>query len=494
MWNEKLMQQTLLQKVIKYNKKYNMLQEGDGVLVGLSGGADSVCLLYILKDLAEKLHFSLYALHVNHGIRGTAADADEQFVTDLCSKLNVPFISIKEDIVDYAKKNRVSLEEGGRIVRYAALERVKQEWGCNKIALAHHANDSAETMLFHLFRGGKLAGLAGIPPVRGSIIRPLLCCGRKEIETWLKERNISYCTDASNFSEDYTRNKIRHRMITYAEEEINPKTVLHMQQTAEYIRQVKEFVEEETKRLFEKAVQKKQNVYCVSIPVLSEASLFLQQQLIYQLLGELGGLKDVTELHVTQVLSLMEKQSGRCVNLAGGILAEHSYDTVLLWKKQEEKEEPERLVNIPGQYVITLPMKVASHIKDEVECFAESCRDLTEYSEAFLVFSVFPYVNTMKIPKNRYTKWMDYDKIKDAIILRKRQPGDMFSLKNGTKTIKTFFIDEKIPKEERNQITLVACGKEILWIPGMRGSEAYPVGEQTKNILQIELKPKEYLY
>lgn len=488
------MQQTLLQKVTEYNKKYSMLQEGDRVLVGLSGGADSVCLLYVLKELEEKLHFSVYALHVNHGIRGMEADADEQFVADLCSKLGVPFISIKEDIVDYAEKNRVSLEEGGRIVRYAAFERMKQEWGCTKIALAHHANDSAETMLFHLFRGGKLAGLAGIPPVRGSIIRPLLCCSRKEIEAWLEERNISYCTDASNFSEDYTRNKIRHRMIAYAEEEINPKTVLHMQQTAEYMRQVKEFVEEETQKLFGKAVQKKKDTYCIFVSVLSEAPFFLQQQLIYQLLGELGGLKDVTELHVTQVLSLMEKQSGRCVDLAGGILAERSYDKLLIRRKQEAETEQEVLVDIPGQYAITLPMEIALRMSYDIASSLDVCEDFAENSDAFLIFSVFPYVNTMKIPKNRYTKWMDYDKIKDAIILRKRQSGDVLSLKNGTKMLKAFFIDEKIPKEERNQITLVACGKEILWIPGMRGSEAYLVEEQTKNILQIELKPKGYLY
>ena len=481
------MQQTLLQKVTEYNKKYSMLQEGDKVLVGLSGGADSVCLLYVLKELAEKVHFSVYALHVNHGIRGKDADADEQFATKLCAELGVKFVSIKEDIPDYSEKNRVSLEEGGRIVRYAAFERVKKEWGCTKIALAHHANDSAETMLFHLFRGGKLAGLAGIPPVRGDIIRPLLCCSRKEIEAWLEERNISYCTDTSNFSEEYTRNKIRHRMIAYAEEEINSKTVLHIQQTAEYMRQVKEFVEAETIRLFGKAVQKKKDMYCIAVSILSEAPLFLQQQLIYQLLGEIGGLKDVTELHVTQVLSLMEKQSGRCVDLAGGILAERSYDRILLGRKQETEAEQEILVEIPGCYAITLPGEFALRVSSNTVSSVDACKVFSENSSFFLVFSVFPYVNTMKIPKNRYTKWFDYDKIKDAIILRKRQSGDVLSFPNGTKTVKAFFVDEKIPKEERNQITLVACGKEILWIPGMRSSEAYLVQETTKNILQIEL-------
>ena len=488
------MQQTVLQKVTEYNRKYKMIEEGDGVLVGLSGGADSVCLLHILNELAEKLHFSVYALHVNHSIRGKEADEEEQFAASLCDKLGVPFVSIKEDVPDYAEKNRVSLEEGGRMVRYAALERVKQEWGCNKIALAHHANDSAETMLFHLFRGGKLSGLAGIPPVRNDIIRPLLCCTRKEIEGWLDKRNISYCTDVSNFSEEYTRNKIRHRMIAYAEEEINPKAVLHMQQTAEYMRQVKDFVEEETERLFTNAVQEKKETYRIAVSVLAKAPFFLQQQLIYKLLGKLGGVKDVTELHVTQVLSLLEKQSGKRVDLAGGICAERSYDRLVLGRKDETKVEQEVFVDIPGNYPIMLSAKVAFPINEDTDSSTAVFGSFTESLDAFLTFSVFPYVNTMKIPKNRYTKWLDYDKIKDAIILRKRQPGDVLSFKNGTKTLKAFLIDEKIPKEERSQITLVACGKEILWMPGVRGSEAYLVEQQTKNVLQIELKPKDYVH
>ena len=218
----------------------------------------------------------------------------------------------------------------------------------------------------------------------------------------------------------------------------------------------------ETKQLCEKAVQEKEDAFLISVPEVSCAPAFLQQQLVYGILARLGGAKDVTEQHVTQVLSLLEKQSGKGVDLSGGIRAERFYHILWLGRKQEETEKEERLVKIPGEYTI---------------------------KEQKLSFSVFPYVNTMKIPKNRYTKWFDYDKIKDVISLRKRQQGDIIRLKSGTKTLKAFFIDEKIPKDERNQIMLVACGKEILWIPGVRSSEAYLVEEATEKILQIELKP-----
>ena len=458
------MQQTLLQKVKEYSEKYRMLQEGDYVLVGLSGGADSVCLLHILREMAQMQHFSVCALHVHHGIRGEEADADEQFAKELCEALCVPFFSVKTNVPDYAEKNGVSLEEGGRILRYAALERIMAEQGCTKIALAHHANDLAETMLFHLFRGSRLSGLAGIPPVRGPIIRPLLCCSRQEIEGWLLEKQAAYCTDQTNFLEDYTRNKIRHRLLTYAQEQINPKAVQHMQQTAEYMRQVKDYVEGETKNLFSRAVQAVEDGFLVSGEALLTAPVFLQQQLIYDLLVRLGGAKDRTEVHVTQVLALLEKQSGRGVDLPGGIRAVRSYDTLRIMKRKPALEEEARIIQIPGEYP-------------------------WGQSGAVLQFSLFSYENTAKIPKNRYTKWFDYDKIKDAIILRKRQQGDVIRLKSGTKTIKALFINEKIPQEERNQIMLVACGKEILWVPGVRGSEAYLVEATTENVLQIELKP-----
>ena len=479
------MSQTLVQQVIKYSKQYDMLQEGDRVLVGLSGGADSVCLLYILHEIRKEIQFSIDAVHIHHGIRGEEADADALFSKRLCEQLSIPFFLIKENVPEYAKENKVSLEEAGRMLRYATWERLKRERGYTKIALAHHANDSAETMLFHLFRGGRLLGLMGIPPVREDIIRPLLCCSRKEIEEWLAEQKIAYCIDSTNASDEYTRNKIRHHMITYAEQQINSKAVLHMQQTAEYLRQVKQFLDSTEKEIYDRAVQKQGERIRLSIPILQEAPSFLQTNLIYTIVSECGGGKDMSELHINQVLDLVKKQSGRGIDLPSGVRVTRSYDTLLFAKKSFD------------DFVQTDEMSCAGLEKNPSEMLQQQWYqkvqkgDLpAEYSYGekgeCLAFRVFPYKKTEEIPKNRYTKWFDYDKIDSDIFLRKRRNGDMIRLKSGTKKIKALFIDEKIPKEARDQIILVACETEILWIPGIRSSEAYFVDETTTRILEIK--------
>ena len=470
------MSQTLVQQVIQYSKEYHMLQEGDRVLVGLSGGADSVCLLCILNEIKKEIHFSIEAVHIHHGIRGEEADADALFSKQLCERFSIPFLFIQENVPAYAKERKVSLEEAGRMLRYATWERLKKEQGYTKIALAHHANDSAETMLFHLFRGGRLAGLMGIPPVRGEIIRPLLCCSRKEIEEWLTEQNIAYCVDSTNVSDEYTRNKIRHHIVTYAEEQINPKAVLHMQQTAEYLRQVKQFLDGTEQELYDRAVQKQGKRIGLSIPILQEFPFFLQTNLIYKIISECSGGKDISKLHINQILDLVKKQSGRGIDLPLGVRVIRSYDTLLFTKKSYDD-----LVQIEES------SKQWYQRVQEGECVPVVIPAEYLYGEngEGLSFRVFSYKKIEEIPKNRYTKWFDYDKISSDIFLRKRRNGDMIRLKSGTKKIKSIFIDEKIPTEVRNQMILVACETEILWIPGIRSSEAYLVDETTTRILEI---------
>ena len=179
----------------------------------LSGGADSVCLFFVLLKLQREIRFSLAAVHVNHGLRGADADADEQFVKELCEKYNVPLEISRIDLESIAKKRKQSLEEAGRDVRRETFVRVMLQYSGNRIALAHHQNDNAETMLWNLARGTGLHGLGGIHPVNGQWIRPILCLNRQEIEAYLKEENQTYCTDLTNLETIYTRNKLRHQVI-----------------------------------------------------------------------------------------------------------------------------------------------------------------------------------------------------------------------------------------------------------------------------------------
>ena len=213
------MQQILEKQVKEYCDRHQMLERGDRVVLGVSGGADSVCLLFVLLALRRELDLQLHVVHVNHGIRIEAGE-DAAYVSALCEAHQVPFYLYEKDIPALAKEWSCSEEEAGRRVRYEAFEEVLRQQCCQKIAVAHNSNDRAETMLFHLFRGTGLTGLAGIRPVRGQIIRPLLCVDRAQIETYLTEKQISYRHDATNDCDDYTRNKIRHHILPYAEQEI----------------------------------------------------------------------------------------------------------------------------------------------------------------------------------------------------------------------------------------------------------------------------------
>ena len=201
------------QKVLAFMRKNHMTDRGDGVLAAVSGGADSVCLLLLLCELAAELGIHVSAFHMNHGIRGAEADRDERFVEKLCGRMGVPLTVVHEKVGSYAADHGLSTEEAGRILRYRHLKETAEKYGCAKIAVAHHEDDDAETVLLNLFRGSGLPGLSGIRPVREEIIRPLLCVSRKEIEEYLTSREHSWCEDSTNKENDYTRNKIRHKIL-----------------------------------------------------------------------------------------------------------------------------------------------------------------------------------------------------------------------------------------------------------------------------------------
>ena len=200
----------MLTKVKNYAEKYQMFSSEDCIIAGISGGADSVCLLLVLLELQKEIGFGIVAVHVNHGLRGAEADADEAFVKQLCKEYGIPLETYCADVAMIANERKQSTEEAGREVRRECFEQARVKYSGTKIALAHHQNDNAETFLFRLARGTGLKGLGGMIPVKEQFVRPLLCLSRGEIEEYLQEHDISYCTDASNESDEYARNRIRN--------------------------------------------------------------------------------------------------------------------------------------------------------------------------------------------------------------------------------------------------------------------------------------------
>lgn len=282
----------MLEKIRAYIKENGMLERKDRIVIGVSGGADSVCLFFTLLELRREYELSLFVVHVNHGIRGAAADADEAFVRELAENQGVYFESFHADIPALAAEKGIGEEEAGRLYRYEAMEAVKERMGANKIAVAHNENDCAETLILNLFRGSGLAGMSGIAPVRGEIIRPLLCVSRREIEEWLSKRQISYRTDHTNFCDEYTRNRVRLYLLPLAEREVNEQAVAHAAQTAMFLREAFEYMEKKIKEAFDENVSVKNGEYFIKDGLLSEDAVIIKG-VIKRALEELSGSKRI---------------------------------------------------------------------------------------------------------------------------------------------------------------------------------------------------------
>ncbi|MDD3253629.1 MAG: tRNA lysidine(34) synthetase TilS [Lachnospiraceae bacterium] len=456
----------MLEQVRREINQYDMLRLGDRVIAAVSGGADSVCLLSVLHALAPELSVSLRVVHVHHGLRGAEADRDEAYVKELCERLAVPFTGIHRDVSGYAKAHNLSTEEAGRILRYEALEAEAERWEAEEvaggqqprpvwIAVAHHQEDNAETILHHLLRGSGLRGLSGIRAVQGRRIRPLLDVSREEILAYLKEQNISWCEDSTNQSEDYTRNRIRTQILPVLKEQVNTRAEENILRAGRIFAQADAYLEAQAGRVWEKAGSGQEGV---AAEIALEA--FLQQEEIIQtyLLRRMLDLaaphqKDVTARHYAQLTALSAGPVGGQMNLPGGVRAVVGYTALRL----EQGRAVQELAQETG------------------------CADEKNFH-----MQVFPREKEAEIPKNQYTKWFDYDKIKVSLSVRSRQEGDYLMLPDGQrKMIARYMIDEKIPREERERILLLAEGHHVLWVVGYRISEYYKITNDTKAILQV---------
>ena len=368
----------LTEKILFYMKRYHMIPENKNIVVGLSGGADSVCLLYVLAALRKKLGLQLCAVHVHHGLRGVEADADEAYVRDICRAWDVPLKAMRIDAAALAKQWGIGCEEAGRRARYEIFEECLQEMGgCRgAIAVAHHRDDCAETLLFHMFRGTGLDGMAGIRPVRKTeresmIIRPLLETGKTEIESFLQEKGISWRIDSTNTGEDYTRNRIRNRVLPYAEKEICSGAGAHLAKEAQLLAETADFVRSCTRQALERcrveaddlkanacgieivehvgqregtAEHKrcdKQTIIKLNIELLQQEDIFLQKQCVRECLLEIGTGRDLTAAHIEAVRHLVgtDCQSGRKLRIPACQLEVERQFGLLVFRRLERQQD-----------------------------------------------------------------------------------------------------------------------------------------------------------
>lgn len=457
----------MFNRMIEFVKENNLIEYGDRIVVGVSGGADSVCLLRILTEVKQLYDLELFVVHVNHGLRGEEALRDQHFVEGICDKFDIPCTVYLVDVREYSKQNGYSLEEAGRILRYEAFEKEYKQRECNKIAIAHNKNDQAETVLFNLVRGTGMKGLTGIEAVRGHIIRPLLCVTREEIEDYLQECNQQYCTDSSNLEEVYTRNKLRLSILPQLKM-VNEQAVYHIANCAKQLGEIEQYLKKQTNALYKRIVIEKNGQYFVKVYDLMLEDIVLRKRIIRQMIGSLANrLRDIEEKHILAVLTLCDKGVGKQIHLPYGILAIRQYENIVICFGAAREEK------------------------------AVSCNVAIEESGTYhlpdlgidVIVEVIDYKKNMIIPENGCTKWFDYDKIKNTIFLRNRRQGDCLQInsKGNMKTIKSLFIDEKVPREQRDFIPLLCDGEHVMWVLGGRISEAYKVTEQSRKILVVKI-------
>lgn len=418
----------MLKKVLAAIEKNNMLETGATVTVALSGGADSVALLYCLLELKKERSFNLNAAHLNHMLRGEESFRDENFVKELCGKLNIQLFCESIDVAAEAQKSGESIELAARKIRYEFLNRVST----GVIATAHTASDSFETMLFNLSRGTAINGLCGIPPKRDNLIRPLIYCTRADVEEYCAKNGIAYVTDSTNLTDDYTRNKIRHKVIPVLKE-INPSAELAAMRTAASLSEDADFLNSVASDALSDCVRDEK----IDIKMLLSYHPAIVKRVV----------KEFYEARFSATLD------SAAVNRVYDICKE-------------------------GSGSIILPLKVKLTIKDGFLSLGESNFTKVKYEITY---------KKEKINNLLTNNCLDYDKIVGSMVVRTRQEGDKIRLANRgvTKTLKKLFCELKIPEYMRNNLPVIADDNGVIWIYGVGISERVKIDSATENIVSI---------
>lgn len=456
--------------------KYSMLSTGDGVLAGLSGGPDSVCLLVVLDRLKEHFGINLYAAYIEHGLRPGETPAEIDFCKRLCLSLNVPFSVISVDVKSFAKERGLNKQEAARELRYKALNEAAHTAGAAKIALGHTADDQAETVIMRLLRGSGTLGLSGIPPVRKNIIRPIIGVERKEIELFLDIEQIGFLVDSSNLEDKYMRNKIR-RTVMPALKGLGPDIAITIARTADICREEDDYLELQTTKALMKLIGRKTDtsieLFILPIERMNKAVV---RRIIRRAVSAVEGLRGISFIHIEALLDLVKSgHSGDRLYLPRGVRAIKGYSTLTITSDHPATLETQ-IIESPGDVIIRETSVV-------LNCASIDIRELTP-------------LNTPSAGEDfdsadgRRKALFDAEKLCFPLQIRSRRPGDYFypSGFGKKKKIQDYFVDEKVPRDLRDSIPLLLSDKEIVWVVGYRTDERYRIDKNTVKALKFTLR------
>ena len=455
--------------VLNTINKYNMINKGDRIVVGVSGGPDSMCLLHILYGLKDQYDLNLIVAHINHCLRGKDADDDEEYVRKFCQKHNIDFYSIRVNVEELARKENISFEVAGRKCRYDFFNKLKLKFNCNKIALAHNSNDQCETILMRIMRGTGIEGLAGIKAIRDNIyIRPIIEVNRNQIEDYCEKNNLGARIDKTNLESIYARNKVRLELIPYIKENFNEDIISVINRMGNNIDTDREYLDSESNEKFnEFSIITKHEVVIKKEAFLEHKAII--SRIIRKGVNVLkGNLYNFERIHVEDILKLQNGKTGRYITLPEKIRAVNNYGDIQLFF---EKDTDNKKKNEEEKYILQIGTNI---INSRTKVYLELINEM----------------NKEIIRKDPYVKYFDFDKFNGNIMFRYRKNGDRFTPlgMKGSKKVKDLFIDYKVPKYLRDNISLICFEDEIAWIVGYRVSDKFKIEKNTKNILKIKIE------
>jgi tRNA(Ile)-lysidine synthase len=453
-----------MEKRFKYNLMKNCgIKENDNILLGLSGGPDSVFLFHLLRLLRDELGYNLYCAHVNHLYRGEDAYSDEKFAMDLCDKYGIKCFILRKHASEYAKELNMTEEEAGRKMRYDFFNGILEDMGGGYISTAHNYNDQVETLLQRIIRGTGIDGLVGMEFKVRNIIRPILDVKRCELEKHLHDNGYEYCIDKTNLEAIYGRNRIRLDFIPFVEENYNPRFQDSIFRLSQTVKNDREIIEESVRKAYKDVLVSEKGNIRLDLEKFNGLVKGLKTRILRHSIEKLkGNLVNVEFSHLEQVLSICErKNTGKTVTLTENISIGIEYGEIVVKAKEEIKD-----------YVYNISIGDSIIIGEAEVELKTYMIDYEKYDKSF----------------NRIL--VDCDKIKGGLIVRNRRPGDRFvplGMK-GQKKLKNFFIDERIPRDKRNKVPVLADEENIIWIAGYRMSDLYKIDKNTKKVIVIEIK------
>ncbi|MBI5789259.1 MAG: tRNA lysidine(34) synthetase TilS [Candidatus Schekmanbacteria bacterium] len=462
----------LFSSAVKTIEKYQLIKQDDSIVIAISGGADSVALFHFLAELKSCLNLRLHAAHLNHKLRGKESDNDAEFVRQLAQQHQIPYTLHAENIAVKSKQNKLSLQAAARKYRYRFLRLVAQTQKANKIALAHNAEDQAETMILRLLRGSGPEGLRGIQPQNGLLIRPFLETTRREIEEYLNKQHYVYRTDSSNQETKYLRNKLRHELMPVLLKDYNPRLQTNLKQLADILYEEDLFwrVYTNNQLVMVLLYQDSEHVILDS-RVLRTLPAALQRRLCRLAIERLAGhLQAVSFIHIRQILDLVQKDAGeKIIHLPRNIYVIKQYETLEIRQSRPQ--------SAPGGNEYALSVPGISELGD---------LGLKIEAQIAAVGELAPNFTHKTTPKLCY---LDYDQIKEPLLIRTRCLGDRFQPlgMDQDKKLKNFLIDSKVPQSQRDGMPLLVSGGEIVWVIGFRISEKYKVTADSKRILCLKV-------